>query len=89
MESSLDFNVIRFLKEKKGGCAISPATRDISDWIRFHDLVDLPLRGADVDCRSRCEVGSDEDGRWGARSDLMPELNRPHTIPFTGKRRKN
>ena len=42
-----DFNVIRFPNEKKGGCAISPAMRDFSNWIRFHDLVDLPLRGTD------------------------------------------
>ena len=42
-----DFNVIRFPNEKKGGCTISPAMRDFSDWIRYHDLFDLPLRGAD------------------------------------------
>ena len=42
-----DFNVIMFPNEKKGGCTISPAMKDFSDWIRHHDLFDLPSRGAD------------------------------------------
>lgn len=42
-----DFNVIRFPYEKKGGCVMTTAMRDLSDWIRQQDLVDLPLGGAD------------------------------------------
>ena len=41
-----DFNVNRFSHEKKGGCVMSTAMRDFSDWIRQYDLNDLPLGGA-------------------------------------------
>lgn len=41
-----DFNVIRFPHEKKGGCVMSTAMMDFSDWIRQYGLVDLPLGGA-------------------------------------------
>lgn len=40
-----DFNIIRFSNERKGGCTTSRAMKDFSDWIRHHELVDLPLRG--------------------------------------------
>ena len=38
-----DFNVIRSPNEKKGGCSIYQAMCDFNDWIRCHDLFDLPL----------------------------------------------
>ena len=41
-----DFNVIRFSHERKGRCSMNSAMRDFSDWIRQHDLIDLPLSGA-------------------------------------------
>lgn len=40
-----DFNIIRFSNERKRGCIIGQAMKDFSDWIRHHELVDLPLGG--------------------------------------------
>lgn len=42
-----DFSVIRFPNEKRGGCAITFAMWNFSDWISFNNLVDLSLGGAD------------------------------------------
>lgn len=43
-----DFNVVRFLNKRKGGCSMSASMWDFNNWIRFHDLCDLPLRGAQL-----------------------------------------
>lgn len=43
----------------------------------------------DVERSTTCEVGREEDGRWGIGSDVIPELNRTHVIPFTGKGRES
>lgn len=45
-----DFNIMQFSSEKKGGCSISPAMQDFSDWIRRQKLNDLPSRGAKYTC---------------------------------------
>lgn len=37
-----DINVVRFPNERKGDCSISPSMRDFNNWIRTHDLCDLP-----------------------------------------------
>lgn len=42
-----DFSSIRFPNEKRVGCVINPLMWTFSDWILHHDIVDLPLRGAD------------------------------------------
>lgn len=41
-----DFNIIRFSSERKGGCPISTDMWAFPDWIRHHELIDLPLDGA-------------------------------------------
>lgn len=41
-----DFNIIRFSNERRR-CPINQAMKDFSDWILLHELVDLPLGGAE------------------------------------------
>ncbi|OVA07500.1 hypothetical protein BVC80_39g3 [Macleaya cordata] len=41
-----DFNAIRRLDEKQGGCRINKSMRDFSEFISRFDLIDLPLNGA-------------------------------------------
>lgn len=41
-----DLNITRFSSEKRGGCPISADMRPFSNWIRQHELIDLPLVGA-------------------------------------------
>lgn len=41
-----DFNMVRFIHEKKGGSSITRTMNLFSDFISVNDLVDLPLQGS-------------------------------------------
>lgn len=41
-----DFNEVRFMAERKGCSRISRGMQDFGEFIKNHDLIDLPIHGA-------------------------------------------